>query len=595
MSEGRSAGSPGRAVAYLTVCSLKNRALVQLRRLRSPRALIAAAAGVWYLWWFLFRPATRSGTGTGGLLAGATWPLEIAAFLGIGLPAFWWLSGGGKEASSALAFTPAEEHLLFPAPVSRRGLVHWKLWRAQLAVLFNTVLFTVLLRGGAGHLGAWTRALALWVLFSTLQLHRLAAALVTGRTADGGPRSAAVRWGPPLVVGALLVAVGATLVPQAGALAAAWDTGPLAFGRSLGGALRQAPARWALWPTHAVLAPVFALGGPGSGPGAVAAHTPWAATLPAAVMLLVAHYAWVVGYDGRLTEVALAAGAVRRQATAAARTRAPRRTAPFVLPLRPDGAPGVALVWKNWLAFSRATALVRVLAFLGVVATVALAAAARSARFAELAVLVAATWGGLLIAAGPLWVRYDLRHDLRHLPFLKAVPLAGRTLVASEIGASVLALTAVQLIALLFVLIAAAGVRDDLGLDTGERVAYATALALALPGVNAATLTVQNGVALLFPAWVRPPGGSARGIEATGQNLVGSALTLAASAVLLAVPAAVALGVVWLVTRMTGGGGPWAIAPGGGVFTIAALLVLWPVISWLGRVFERLDPVETAN
>nr|MDQ6925029.1 putative ABC exporter domain-containing protein [Candidatus Eremiobacteraeota bacterium] len=131
-----------RAVAYLTAVTLKNRVVVQLRRLRSPRALVAAAAGVTYMYWFLFRPAVRPAAGA--LLSGGDWPLSIAALLAFGFPAFWWLAGGGR-AATVLAFTPAEEHLLFPAPVSRRGLVHWKLWRAQLAVLFNTVLFTVLL------------------------------------------------------------------------------------------------------------------------------------------------------------------------------------------------------------------------------------------------------------------------------------------------------------------------------------------------------------------------------------------------------------------------------------------------------------------
>ncbi len=600
------AASPIRAVAYLTAASLKNRVLVQLRRLRSPRALVAAAAGATYMWWFLFRPAARPAAGA--LLSGAEWPLRVAALLALGFPAFWWLARGGRAASAVLAFTPAEEHLLFPAPVSRRGLVHWKLWRAQLAVLFNTVLFTVLLRGGAGHAGAWARALAVWLLLSTLQLHRLAAALVTGPAgdgpADGGPSGRgpalprAARWLPAFVFAMLGAAVVYALAPRAGALAAAWDAGPVAFGAVLGAALDHTPARWALWPTRTLLAPLFALGDPGAGTafGAALARRRWAATLPAAVLLVAAHYLWVVRVDARLTELALDAGEARRLARAKARTRAPGAFARRTLALAPQGAPAVALVWKNWLAFTRATALVRMLTVLGVVAAGTLAAATRSPRFAELATLVAATWGALLVAAGPLWVRYDLRHDLPHLPFLKAVPMAGRTLVAAEIAASVLALTAVQLAALLFLLAAAAGSRDGLGLTGGERAVYALALALALPGLNAATLTVQNGIALLFPAWARAPGGAARGIETTGQNLVGSALTLATSAVLLAVPAGAALALVWAL-RHAGAArlGPWIAVPAAALFTLGAAGVLWPVVGWLGRVFDRTDPVESTT
>lgn len=604
------AASPIRAVAYLTAVSLKNRVLVQLRRLRSPRALVAAAAGAAYMWYFLFRQDARSAAGS--LLTGASWPLRVAALVALGFPAFWWLARGGKEASGALAFTPAEEYLLFAAPVSRRGLVHWKLWRAQLAVLFNTVLFTVLLRGGAGHAGAWARALSLWLVFSTLQLHRLAAALVTGPadgrgaaggrgTAERGGRSVVARWAPAAVLAALVGAVAVTLAPRAGALAAAWDAGFGAFGTMLGAALDQTPARWALWPTRALLAPLFALGaqaasyqGVGGAFGDVAARQRWAATLLPAVLLVAAHYFWVIRIDARLTELALDAGEAKRRARAKARTRAPGAGARRTLRLAPVGPPAVALVWKNWLAFTRATALVRVLTLLGVAAAGTLAATMRSPRFAELATVVAATWGALLVAAGPLWVRYDIRHDLPHLPFLKAVPIAGRTLVAAEITASVLALTGVQLAALAFLLIAAAGARDEFGLRPAERAVYALALAIALPGLNAATLTVQNGIALLFPAWVRQPGGSARGIEATGQNLVGTALTLAASAVLLAIPAGLALALVWALRRSAAAAlGPWLAVPAAALFTLGAAGVLWPVVGWLGRVFDRTDPIET--
>ena len=74
-----------------------------------------------------------------------------------------------------------------------------------------------------------------------------------------------------------------------------------------------------------------------------------------------------------------------------------------------------------------------------------------------------------------------------------------------------------------------------------------------------------------------------------------SALTLAASGVLLAVPAGLAFGMLWALGRGgVRGLGAWAAVPAAVVFTLGAVVVLWPAVGWLGRGFERTDPVETA-
>jgi hypothetical protein len=618
-------------VLFYTVASLRNRARAQLRRLRSPRALVAVAAGGGYIWWFLIRPAAAGGAPP--MLGGPAWAPRLVA-LGLTLLARpWWFarpagggglgaapgaagSAGGSGPARALAFTPAEEHLLFPAPVSRRGLVRWKLWRAQLAILVNTLIWTVLLRGGGGEPGAWRRALAVWALVSALFLHRLGAALVTGgwqaRAAEeddaaldaaafGEPSNAGRRlWRLRRLLPAALFALafGAVLAGAAreqARLTAAWDFGLVAFAAAVGAALDHPAARAALWPAAALLAPVFAA------PLGAAA---WARALAPAAAVLVAHYAWVLRADAAVHEIALAAGERRRAAggrggaadplTAPARTRRfARRRAP---PLAPVGPPAVALVWKNLVAAARAVALARVLAMYAVVAAGVLVVAARTPRLAELAGVVAGVWGAMLVLAGPVWVRVDLRHDLVHLPFLRAAPLSGRAVVAAEVAASVVALTALQLAAFGLLLGASFGARDGFGMTVEERIAGALAFVFALPGVNAALLTVHNAAALLFPAWVRAPGAGPRGIESMGQNLVLTALTVAAAAVILLPAALAGLAAWWALDRLTAGAaGAWALAPAAAAATAAALLVLAPVVGWLGGVFDRTDPPAAAD
>ena len=633
---GPAGGSVLGALLYLTGASLGNRVRTQLRRLRQPRALLALAAGVAYVWWFLLRPAHEGGAAA--VLDGA-WPPRLAALALTALAAKWWLAGADER---ALTFTPAESSLLFPAPVSRRGLVHWKLWRAQLVILLNTVLWTVLLRGEGTELSAWRRALAVWVLLSAVTLHRLGAALFTeSRRAawEAAPdRNARWRHGlaralPVAAVALVLAMLVAPVVRAAPTLATAWDAGPRTFVRVLGLLLDDGAPAAVLAPARALVAPLFA----GDAAG-------WVRALGPAVGLLALHYLWVLRSDAAVQELALdvAERRARRRAAAAdvgveapgggawatgetaavdlAGSGAPpgpgaaggpgwrttggqaaltprpsgamaavaqvRRRHRLTPPLAPVGNPAVAIVWKNAVAALRATALVRVLALYALLAGGALALALRDPRLAELASVVIAVWAVMLLVAGPLWVRFDLRHDLPHLPLLRSYPLRGRDIVAAEVTASALALTLAQLAMLGLLLLATGGTRGGAGLPPADRHALAAAAALALPGVNLATLTLQNAAALLFPAWVRPPG-APRGLEAMGQNLVTTALTLAGAAVLLALPAGLA---ALLYRALDPWLGAWALAPAALLASAAVALELVPVLAALGRVFERTDP-----
>lgn len=610
------------AVLYYTAASLRNRLRAQLRRLRSPRAFVALVAGAGYVYWFLVRPVRRDGAVAGiGLVAGP-WAPPLAALALTALAAAWWLArpagGDGRGSagpSRALAFTPAEEHLLFPAPVSRRGLVRWKLWRAQLGILVNTLVWTVVLRGAGSEPAAWRRAGAFWVLLSVVFLHRVGAALATGGVSaradaggdpgsrdDGLPAPSTLdrlrALTPALVFAGIAGALLAGAARDQARLTAAWDAGLPPFFAAIGAALGHPAARAVLWPARLVVDPLFA---------AAAGAAPWARAIAPALGVLALHYLWVLRTDAAVQELALEAGA-RRRTTAGVRGVAPggsdalttpararrgqtARVDRRSLPLAPTGVPAVALVWKNLVAATRAVALTRLLAFYAVTAAGVLAVAARTPRLAELAGVVAGVWAAMLVLAGPTWVRVDLRHDLPHLPFLRAAPLAGRDVVAAEIAASTLALTALQFAALALLLLASLGARDGFGLTGEQRLAGALAAPLALPGVNAALLTVQNAAALLFPAWVRAPGGAQRGIESMGQNLVLTTLTLATAAVVLAPAAGLAAVTWWGMEHLTrGAAGPWAWVPGALVGTLASLAALAPVVAWLGRVFDRTDP-----
>jgi ABC-2 type transport system permease protein len=577
-------GSVLAAFLYLSARTLRNRARVQLRRLRTPRQAVALVVGVAYFWYFLVRPAR--GGGFGASVLGGDWALLLASVGLALLVAKWWLFGADPR---ALAFTPAEVQFLFPAPVSRRGLVHYKLLRAQLFILVNTVIWSVLLRGGGTELSAWLRAAALWMLFSTLYLHRLGAALSTASAVGHGAAGRRRHALPIAVFSAGFIAVAYGFALEAPLLSRAWSFGYVSFFESAADVLRT-PVPWAvLLPFRTLVAPTFAL-----------APAVWVQMILPAALIMLVHYLWVLRTDATFEEAALEASARRAAELAAHGTRPAaggaaigdavqptgraRRLHRWSPRLAPVGPPAVALVWKNVVAATRADSLVRQLGLFAVMVTAAAAFSFSGDRLSSLAAGVAAAWGALLVVAGPLWVRFDLRHDLPRIDVLRALPLHGREVVAAEIASSALLLTVFQWVLLVAMLVATAGNRA-LPLTPSDRLAVALALALVLPAVNAVSLTIQNAAALLFPGWVRLSAGP-RGVEAMGQNMMSTVASFLLLLVGLLVPMAGAVAMLVAFRPLLG---LWSLLPAAVAATAIVGAELYPIVVWLGRVFEKTD------
>jgi hypothetical protein len=100
-------------------------------------------------------------------------------------------------------------------------------------------------------------------------------------------------------------------------------------------------------------------------------------------------------------------------------------------------------------------------------------------------------------------------------------------------------------------------------------------------------MLIQNGAALLYPAWVRLGSGRAAGVEALGQNLLMMIAFLALLSLTLVLPAAIGGGTFLLLRGLLEA---WAVIPaamvGLGVMGFEAALM----VDWLGGVFERTDP-----
>jgi hypothetical protein len=194
-------------------------------------------------------------------------------------------------------------------------------------------------------------------------------------------------------------------------------------------------------------------------------------------------------------------------------------------------------------------------------------------------------------------MRNDLRQDLARLPLLKTWPVRGAALIRGEVLAPTAIVTAVAWLLLLTAALLGGGLKAGSGEANAfqaHRVSYLTAAMVLAPAIVLAQVVVQNGLAVLFPAWVAVGTSRARGIDAMGQRLLmlaGILLTLVVSLL----PGVIAAGALaFLVYQFTGA--TLVLLP-----ALVVVLVIagecWLAIEGLGRILERTDPsaVETVE
>ena len=559
---------------YLLLRSGRNRLARQLRRLRQPRYLVALVLGLGYLWVIVLQQRPTAAVAH----AGRTGWIELAGAMALALAVGWaWVFAAERR---ILAFSPAEVTFLFTAPVARRQLVHFKLLRMQLVVLFNTLLWTLLLSRERFGVSGWLRTATVWVILTTLSLHRLGASFVRASLAEHGRSGARHRVVSLTLLVVVLGASAWAALEARPAIAAGWEEGIGPFLSALAAAAEGPIPRALLLPFRLLVAPL-----------AAESAAAWGRAMGPALAILAAHYVWVVRSDAAFQEAAVEESLRRAQRLASQPGQLRRAAAnPRVSPpyrLKPTGPPAEAIFWKNLAGVVR-TGRPRATA-VGFVVTGAVLGALSfrtEGHLAEIAGWFAAMWAGFLVVVGPQWIRSDLRGDLPKLELLRSYPLRGRSIVAAEVAASTVVLSALQLGVAAIAYLAFLGNRVMVPrLDA--RTALLVGAVVLLPAVNLLGLLIQNAAAVLFPSWVHLGTGRPGGVEALGQNMLAIVAHLLVLAVALLAPVAAAALVLLSLRPVLAW---WVGVPAG----LAALLVIAleaaTAIGWLGRVFERTDP-----
>jgi len=567
--------SLSRAASLIWIAGIRNRIRRQIQRMKQPKYLIATLAGALYFWMVLGRRFRFSG-------AGMQVPGEFSEVLQVLLAAFAlisiasaWVFGSDK---AELTFTEAEIQFLFPAPVTRRALLNFRLAKSLLRTFLSALIMTL-------FSGRWITGQPLmflvgsWLCLATLSLHLTGASLTRSSLLESGRFGARRRLGT-LAVG--FAAVGAivwwALDVSKPELPEVWSfESALAWIRAM---TSSAPLSWVLFPVRAPIRVALARDLP-----------QFASSLPPALGVLAIHYGWVISSNVAFEEASLEAAERRARAREARRSGGGRggglpavksRIVPFVL--RSTGRPEVALIWKNLIAAMRVS-VPRMLLFLiamGLASSVSL-----MRRFPVLPVAGAACalLVPVLVLLGPNAMRIDFRQDLSQIDILRSFPMSGRQVVRAEILGPALIVAVLQ-----WVLLAAAVVLSASypfpGFELPKRIAVALSAGLLAPALVLVNLAIQNAGVLLFPSWASFDPGQARGIEALGQRLLTLAGTLFVFFFAL-LPATVFGGAVaalfWRMLHFAAL--PIASAVAAAVITFELKLS----IQWLGRVFDRFD------
>ena len=569
------------AALYLARRSLANGLRRRLARLRQPKYLVGFAVGLGYYYLMFLRPRFQSagGGGLSGSAAEGIAILGLAALVGIG-----WLFGTSR---SPLAFTPAETHYLFTAPLTRRQVLNFKLLRSQLALCLSSLLSVLLFSGGHFPATRVLRVLGLWLVFAALQMHSGVTALVRQSLEEHGVTAVRRRLGAIVVLAAVAGVAALTLRAQPPTLQRAFAVDAASGFDALAALLHQGTLGVLTWPLAALVRPALA-------PNLAA----FAARLPAAVLVVALHYVWLVRSSTAFEEVAVESAERMAHRIAAWRSGrrpppvagAAKRARPPLTRLRSAGSPLRAIAWKNVQAEWRGSG-VRLPVLIGigvvVVAWVASLGEAAGTGLQVVAVLFLAV-GAMTVVFGPYALRNDLRSDLQLWDLLKTYPLRGADLVAGEALGPVTVLTAVGWGCLLCAFVASLAF-DVPGFPVPERGAVLLAAAIATPALLGITTLIQNAAVLFFPAWISLGPGRAVGIEMLGQRLmtvVGSQLLLA----IALIPALIVGAVAIAIAGVAGVTGVWLAVPGAAGLAVTVGFEGMLAVAWLGRVFERSDP-----
>lgn len=560
-----------RAFVFVTTRSFRNRIVSRLARLRNVRYLLSLIAALAYFWMIGVRRLFSGSAPWQDMgLPATAFLADMAAVIVLFMMILAWAL---PKQSAGLTFSEAEIQFLFPAPITRRQLLLYKILRGQPQLFISALVMTFFVFRGAKFIGVWATFIALSIYFTFVALARARLKI--------------------LGIG-FLVRLPAVTAAAVGVAYLLWRTVDTAAFRGLGSRLRpgRVPDLPALFHGSVADAILFV-------PRFVG-H----AVLPVSVLQLLVSCVVLLAMAALFFELAARTNiaveeasidASKKWAARLARMNEqrigrhvtfPRLPPPFRIP--PRARPEVAIYWKNLTAGLRISS-----PWLLIMAVCALYFLGQSYSSSEPAVRLTLAMLALILAAlfpflGSTVFTQDMRLDLPRIELLKSYPIAGERLVAAEIAGPLtfVAVVEVMMLSVAAIVARAADLPRALKfLATPEFVVIA--LLLATP-VCAAQLLIRNAVPILLPGWAMRAPDEQRGFIVLGQRLLmlaGNLLVL----LFVLLPAACIVVPGLLMAKFWFGGSVPVVALTTVLATALLFFEVWLGIRFLGRQFEKID------
>jgi hypothetical protein len=559
-----------RSFWFVTSRSFKNRILLRLRRLRNVRYLISFIAGLGYLWFMFFRriwigPPHRINVATFSTSNVFVDVTAVCVLLAVILAWAW------PEESGGLTFSQAEIQFLFPAPISRRWLLLYKIFRQQPQILISALMMTIFGLRQARFFG-------LWITFAVLSSYFTMVSLGRARLKLKG-----IGFLGRLIGVAILIALlGAVFVH---AFHVSGSSSPIPDARALFRAV-DSPLHTPLIAAILFIPRFFA--------GALLPQSIAGQIASCAVLLVLGAIFVTVAAQLNVHFEEASLRASERHVARIARRRGQRtgrsvmfRQMPPLFRLRTQ-RPEVAIIWKNLIASMRLSAAwIAVVAILTALALIPnLIGGHEYLRF--VGVPLALCFAGLFPFVGSQLFSQDLRLDLPDMELLKSFPISGERLVAAEIATPLLLISIVEMILLSIASVMTYLSHAPMPLAFfGSAKFVVVALLFTIP-ICAAQLVIRNAVVVLMPGWAVRSGEDQRGFVVIGQRLIlfgGNLLVL----LFTLIPAAMLFIPAFLLSHAYFAGSAAVLAVA--IMPSVALLVFEVLVAirFLGAQFDKVD------